>query len=183
MAVAVLLLMTAAPGVTIAQEAVPGRGESARLVSDFQSRAAKYLALRKKVAGKSSKQSDSPASITSHQKELSEKIRQARTGAKQGEIFTPELAAYFRRQIAASLSGPHGSQIRASMRHAEPVELKLQVNEAYPDNVPLQSTPPSLLLDLPLTPEGLEYRIIGQDLVMRDTEANIVVDFIDRAIR
>jgi hypothetical protein len=60
--------------------------------------------------------------------------------------------------------------------------LKLQVNQAYPENVPLQSTPPTLLLNLPEPPDGLEYRIVGRDLILRDVEANTIVDFIPDAI-
>src|SRR5207249_8779909 len=110
-----------------------GVGDDAKLTVEFQRRATQYLDLRKKVAGKSAKLSDSPSAIAGKQTELGQKIRAARSGAKQGEIFTPELAAYFRRQIAGSLAGPHGNEIRASLRHAEPVNIKLQVNQVYPE--------------------------------------------------
>jgi len=48
--------------------------------------------------------------------------------------------------------------------------------------VALQSTPPTLLLNLPELPKGLEYRILGRELVLRDTDANIVVDYIPNAL-
>jgi hypothetical protein len=159
-----------------------GTGENAKLTADFQQRATKYLDLRKQVAGKSPKATDSPEAIDTNQKKLGDAIRAARVGAKQGEIFTPELTAFFRRQIAAALNGSKGNEIRASLKHADPVNLKLQVNQTYPEKAPLQSTPPSLLQSLPEPPQGLEYRIVGRDLVLRDTEANIVVDFIPNAI-
>jgi len=181
LAVAVLCLVLIGGVKSVAQEAVAA-ADSVKLGTDFQNRAKQYLDLRKKVAGKSPKQSDSPTGIAANQKVLGERIRDARSGAKQGEIFTPELTTYFRRKIAASLTGPHGNGVRASLRHADPVNVKLQVNQTYPENVPLQSTPPSLLLNLPSLPEGLEYRIVGRDLVLRDTEANIVVDFIPDAV-
>ena len=44
--------------------------------------------------------------------------------------------------------------------------------------MPLQSTPPSLLLNLPVLPKGIEYRVVDHALLLRDTEANIVVDYI-----
>jgi hypothetical protein len=78
--------------------------------------------------------------------------------------------------------GPHGNKIRASLLHAEPVKMELQVNQSYPENVPLQSTPPSLLLNLPQLPDGLEYRLVGRELVLRDSEANIVVDYVPNAL-
>jgi len=69
------------------------------------------------------------------------------------------------------------------LRHAEPVKpLNLQVNDKYPEGVPLQSTPPSLLLDLPKLPPEVEYRIVGHDLVLRDVKANLIVDFVNNVI-
>jgi hypothetical protein len=54
---------------------------------------------------------------------------------------------------------------------------RLHVNATYPVKVPLQSTPPTLLLDLSQLPSEVEYRIVGRDLVLRDVGANLVVDF------
>ena len=68
------------------------------------------------------------------------------------------------------------------MRHGEPAKIELQVNQSYPENIPLQSTPPSLLLNLPELPKGLEYRILGRELVLRDSDANIVVDYVPNAL-
>ena len=51
-----------------------------------------------------------------------------------------------------------------------------------PPNIPLQSTPPTILLNLPRLPPELEYRIVGRTLVLRDAVANIVVDLIPDAI-
>ncbi len=31
-------------------------------------------------------------------------------------------------------------------------------------------------------PEGLEYRFMGNDLVLRDTKANLIADFINNAV-
>jgi hypothetical protein len=169
-------------GVAVAQESPPGVGDNARLSQEFQQRATRYLDLRKQVAGKSIPQSNSPEAIAANQKELASKIQKARTAAKQGELFAPDLVAFFRRQIAQSLNGPHGGEIRASLRHAEPTNGRLHVNQGYPEKLPLQSTPTSMLLNLPSAPDGLEYRIVGRDLVLRDTEANIVVDFIPNVI-
>jgi hypothetical protein len=68
--------------------------------------------------------------------------------------------------------------IRQSLRNAEPVQLHLEINESYPANVPLQSTPPSLLENLPALPPEIEYRITGQDLILLDAKANLIVDMI-----
>jgi hypothetical protein len=155
---------------------------SKRLTADFQARARQYLDWRKKVAGNPPKPTDSPEVIASSQRELGNKVRVARAGTKQGEIFSREIAKYFRQQIAESLRGEDGNKVRASLRNAEPVKIELQVNQSYPENVPLQSTPPSLLLKLPELPKGLEYRILGREFVLRDTDANVIVDYVPNAL-
>ena len=153
-----------------------------QITADLQGRAKQYLDFRKQVAGSTPKSNSTPSKITSAQSELANKVRIARAGAKQGEIFTPEITQYVRKQIASCLRGPEGDRIRASLRHAEPVNITLQINQSYPHNVPLQSTPPSLLMSLPQLPTGLEYRLVGKELVIRDVDANIVVDYVANAL-
>ena len=71
-----------------------------------------------------------------------------------------------------------GKNIRQSLRSSEPVQLNLNINQSYPSHVPLQSTPPSLLVNLPPLPPDLEYRVIGRDLILLDTKANLIVDIV-----
>lgn len=178
----VFLLLSTAVIPRISGQTPPSAGTvEARLSSEFQARAEQYVHLREK-AGEGPKTSNSPADILAKQQELASQVRVARAGAKQGEIFTPEITEYFRRQITASLRGRDGKKILASLRHAEPVKMELEINQSYPAKVPLQSTPPTLLLNLPTLPDGLEYRILNRELVLRDTEANIVVDYIRNAL-
>jgi hypothetical protein len=166
----------------VAQTAAGSRPSDAQTSLDIQTRAKTYLDLRKNVAGNSSRQGDSPSAIASAQSEMANKIRVARAGVKQGNIFSPRIADYMRKQIAKALAGPHGRDIRASLYRSEPVNIQLQINQSYPDDVPLQSTPASLLLALPELPKGLEYRLLGSELVLRDADANIVVDYILHAL-
>src|SRR5207247_4418882 len=149
------------------------------VIKDFESRVTDYVKLSKKAASgpAAPKPTDDPAKLKEYQLALAAKIRAGRPQAKQGDIFTPDVTKMFQRLIAMSFSGPRGEKLRASLRHAEPVKtLNLQVNDSYPQGVPLQSTPPSLLLDLPKLPSELEYRIVGRDLVLRDVKANLIVD-------
>jgi len=151
-------------------------------VADFEAKVKQYLDFRQQHVGAPPAPANNPADIVSKQQEMGNKIRVARAGAKQGEIFTPRIAAYFRRQIAGSLAGAHGKEIRASLAHAEPVKMELQINQSYPPNQPLQSTPPTLLLNLPNLPDGLEYRLLDRELVLRDTEGNVIIDYVPNAL-
>jgi hypothetical protein len=151
------------------------------IVGDFQKRISDYLKVRKQAQGEAPtpKQTDAPEKIMQSQHQLSAKIRDLRTDAKQGDIFTPEIANLFRRLINQSLNGEDGRKIRKSYERAEPIhDVKLEVNQPYPDGLPLQSMPPSLLMNLPKLPPELEYRFVGRELVLRDIAANLVVDVI-----
>lgn len=151
---------------------------------DFEKRVQEYLKMRQPLtkqvpALKTTKLADD---IRSHQKDMAATIRVARRDAKQGDLFTPEIAAEFRRLIAQTMTSPEGPKIIKSLRHAEPVALSLHVNDEYPAKVPLQSTPPTLLMNLPRLPKELDYRLIGRALAVRDCDANIIVDFLPDAI-
>jgi hypothetical protein len=154
-----------------------------QILSDFGTRVRNYVEFRKKKAGSPPKPTTSAAKLDQNREQMASGIREARSEAKQGDIFTPEIATYFRTHIAASLTGPNGAKIRTSLRDAEPVKgFRPQVNESYPEGVPRQSTPPSLLMNLPRLPKELEYRIVDHDLLLLDAETNMIVDFISGAI-
>jgi hypothetical protein len=180
-----LTLVVAVLGVSrplVAQKPPTAGTVDGAVASDFEARIKQYLDFRQQHAGAPPKPTQNPAEIVGRQREMGNKIRVARAGAKQGEIFSPQIAQYFRKQIAASFAGRHGGEIRASLAHAEPVKIELQVNESYPPTQPLQSTPPTLLLNLPELADGLEYRVLNRELVLRDTEGNVIVDYVPNAL-
>jgi chorismate mutase len=158
------------------------KANDAQMVKDFESRISAYMELHNKEAG-AKKSTDSAEKLAQQHEEISKKIRAARADAKQGNIFSPEIADYFRRQIAATLAGHDGSKIKTSLHHAEPVQgINVQVNGKYPEKIPLQSTPPTLLLNLPRLPRELQYRIVNRDLLLYDPGADLIVDLIPDAI-
>jgi hypothetical protein len=127
------------------------------------------------------KSTRSPEKISSEENELARAIRDARKNARPGDILTPEISTEIRQVIQGEMQSA-GKRIEASLHHAEPVQLRLRVNDAYPPDVPLQSTPPSLLTNLPPLPKEVEYRVAGHDLILLDAKANLVVDLIENVI-
>jgi hypothetical protein len=111
----------------------------------------------------------------------------ARPNAKQGDLFTPPVADLFRKLMGQAMQGSGGNKIRHSLQSAEPVAAagasQIAVNHDYPNQQgqPLQSSPATLLQGLPVLPKGLEYRMVGNILVLRDAEANLVVDYLPNA--
>lgn len=151
---------------------------------DFQERVSDYVKLENNLAKgiPVNKPTDEPHVILERQHELARKIREARAKARQGEIFTPAISKEFKRLLGLAMAGGNNVGIQKSLAHSEPVHLALHVNETYPADVPLQSTPPTILINLPRLPPELEYRIDGHALVLRDTGANLVIDLIPDAI-
>jgi hypothetical protein len=128
------------------------------------------------------KPTNSSEKLGSVEEQFAAKIRAGRGPAQQGDVFVAPVAAEFRRLIALTMRGSSARRIRLSLKHAEPVQGALKVNDAYPPYIPLQSTPPTLLLNLPRLPQGLDYRVVGTNLVLRDAAANLIIDFLPNAI-
>jgi hypothetical protein len=126
-----------------------------------------------------------PQQIDQNQRAFEKLVREARATAKPGDIFTPEARPVIRRLLATVFGGPDGRQLKASIMDENPVDpaaLKLTVNGRYPDTVPLTTIPPQVLQTLPQLTEDLEYRFIGDWLILLDTHAHVIVDFIDNAL-
>lgn len=156
----------------------------AALVQDFENRVKDYVKLHKQLESEmpALKPTVSQEKIAHHERELAERIRKARSTAVQGAIFTPPIAAEFRRLIRIAMQGKDASHVHQSLQHAEPVRLQLHVNQPYPSGAPLQSTPPTLLINLPTLPPEVDFRLVGNYLILRDTKANLIIDFVPNAL-
>jgi hypothetical protein len=156
----------------------------ASVVGEFQRRISGYVRLHKEVAAQLPplKPLDSSAQINTYESELADRIRAARPTAKQGDIFSSTIAAEFRRLIGLSMQGAEGVRIRASLQRGAPTNIPIAVNRSYPLTASRETTPPSLLLNLPRLPSELEYRVVGNELVLLDATADVIVDFIPNAI-
>lgn len=132
--------------------------------------------------------------IATRQKALTAAILEFRRQARQGEIFTPQIEAAFRRSFKEAFESPGGADLIESLKDGNPsmegvprpgnpgqevkTPVRLGVNAVYPDNAPFSSVPPTLLLRIPALPEEVRYRFVGRALIVRDTEANVILDFI-----
>jgi hypothetical protein len=126
-----------------------------------------------------------PQQIDANQRGFEVLLKKARASAKPGDIFTPEARPVITRLLATIFGGPDGQQLKASIMDENPVDpvtLKLTVNGRYPDSVPLTTIPPPILQTLPKLTEDLEYRFIGDWLILLDTHAHLIADFIDDAL-
>jgi hypothetical protein len=177
-----LLWSAVGAGVQSAQQKV---NPDAQLMQDFQKRIDAYMDLHNRLEkqGPPLKKTDEPEKIKASQEALAKAIHASRANAKQGEIFTPDIAQLFRRLMYPELKGPEGPETKKAIKDDAPAAIPLKVNARYPDSAPLPTVPPNLLANLPQLPTDLEYRIVNKDLILRDVHANVIVDFIPGAIR
>jgi len=160
----------------------PAVNPNAAVMADFKARVEKYAELHKDLAKGAARQKEDTSAerINAQKTALAEKIQAARAGAKQGDIFTPEMRPVFRRLLAQELKGEDGRDAKAIIKDDAPAPgtVPFQVNAKYPESQPKPSMPSNLLLNLPTLPEPLEYRVVGQHLLLLDTRTDLIVDYI-----
>ena len=156
-----------------------------RIVEPFEKRVKDYSKLREKIEEgmpKLSKESK-PEEIEAHNKQLQERVRKARIGAKQGDVFIPEAAAWIRAVIKDEFKGRDRVELRKTVfREAENKGVPLRVNYPYPESQELLEMPPTLLLRLPQLPKQIRYRFVGDNLLLIDRENGLIIDYMTNAV-
>ena len=183
---------TAAPATSASPEMAPPTERvvgplspaDAQALSTMNDRLGDYIDLHTKLERSLPKlpKDATPQEIDKNQRAFEALVRNARATAKPGDIFTAEARPVIKRLLATIFGGPDGQQLKASIMDENPVGITLTVNGRYPDSVPLSTVPPQVLQTLPKLSEDLEYRFIGDRLILLDTHAHVVADFIDDAL-
>ena len=118
--------------------------------------------------------------------ELNAAIRAERREAKQGEFFTPELASELRARIDRALAS-HGftaDSVRENERRDAIGDARhsvLRVNGTFPWALATEMFP-CVIAALPPLPTELQYRIVGDNLVLVDVHASLIVDILPNAL-
>ena len=182
--IAVVLIVGGAARIAVAQSAPERVNTDAKTLADFQERIKVYVELHQKIEGKlpSLPKEATPQQIDQNQRELGRLIREARAGAKRGEVFTPDMEAFVRGMMNSLFGKAQGAQLRASIMDENPMSVKLIVNGRYPDEVPLATMPPQVLKTMPEMPEELEYRFVADNFVILDVHAHVIVDFMPNVL-
>jgi hypothetical protein len=149
----------------------------AQAMADFKKRVDAYLDLRKAITKKypEVKETGDPAKISEREKALGKAIAMARATAKAGDIFGPEMSPHLLRIVDTDWNSRSAADRKALLDEIPP-GLRLRVNQPYPTNIPLVTAPSKLLAQLPPLPEELEYRLVDRRLLLRDRDANVIVD-------
>jgi hypothetical protein len=164
-----------------------GMARQAEALRHFEEEVAEYAELHAKQLAKLESRLPADAQETiATQKALAHAIAAKRAKAEPGDIFRPEVQPLFRRLIAEQLQGPDALDARRTLFERNPeeedsVRVVVRVNAEYPPGAPRSTVPPSMLLTLPPLPACLHYRFVERDLVLVDSVAQLIVDFLPAA--
>jgi hypothetical protein len=116
------------------------------------------------------------------QRTLAEAIHtKVRPAAQQGDLFAPAVADVMRKQLAVAFAGPRADLIRDALQEQNEglaaASIVLTVNQT----VAVPGVPPVLLETLPQLPPQVEFAFSGRTLILRDVDADLIVDFIPQA--
>lgn len=165
----------------IAQESTP----ASPIAKAFEKRVKEYVKLREGIEEKMPKLSTEakPEQIEAHKKKLQESVRAARSGAKLGDIFTPDAAAMIRDIIKEEFKGRDRVDLRKTVLvESEVKSVPLRVNHPYPETKEQLEMPPTLLLKLPPLPKQVRYRFVGRNMLLVDRENGLIIDFMTNAV-
>jgi hypothetical protein len=121
------------------------------------------------------KETNNPEEIAKREAALGAALIKQRPNAKQGDFFVKEFQPYLADVIKKDFAKRSAVDRRALMVEL-PKDVKIAVNTPYPTSLPLATFPANLLKALPELPKELEYRIVGQHLILRDVTGNVIVD-------
>lgn len=190
---AVAFYLTLLPGLPIAVRAsIYSKGQQVNLspgdkqiVAAFEARVKQYVKLRESLENKLPKlsQDATPEQIEKHKTAFQQIVRSARTGAKQGNVFTPEAANFIRTIIKREFRGADRQELRKTVLvEADTKAVPLRVNYPYPESAELLEMPPTLLLKLPQLPKQVKYRFVGRNMLLVDRENGLIVDYMLDAV-
>jgi len=150
------------------------------IAADFSERVAKYVELRSSLENglPPLTVTDDPEEIWQAQRALANRIRVARAGARQGDIFSSTISAKFRNALLVETT----PSTMAAIMDENPGELSRRINRAYPTGKPVATMPAGILAALPRLPDDLQYRFLGRALVLIDTRTKLILDRMPCAI-
>ena len=161
----------------------PSVNPRAAALHDFSTRLKAYLTLRADLGQKLEPLSPtaSASDLQARQDALAAALRNARQGAKQGDLIPPPVQAQIRSTVRADFSKRQPSTQRAALTEVPTGPLP-GINRNYPEQAALATVPPLLLANLPQLPDNLQYRFFGRHLVVLDGDVEIVIDYVTNAL-
>jgi hypothetical protein len=135
-----------------------------------------------KVPGKATPDTGAEQSVRTRQNSLADALRtKLRPTAKQGDLVTADTAAAITREIQKAFNTAKRQLILDELAE----QNSTPANASTPtvnQRLDAPRVPPRLMEILPPLPKQLEYDFVGRTLVLRDVDADVVVDYLPNAL-
>jgi len=135
-----------------------------------------------KVPGKSAPTPQAEQAVRTRQNALADALRsRLRPDATQGDLFNPTVAAQIRTDVQAIFDSPQRDLLVDELAE----QNNTPANSPQPtinQRLVAPRVPPRLIEVLPPLPKQLEYDFAGRALVLRDVDADVVVDYLPDAL-
>ena len=168
---------------SMSAEAQTTSGDAAA-IKQFDAAIAAYLAMRQRlmteVPGPTAQSTSKQLNQASDA--LAAAIQRSRAKARPGDLFQPQVADVIKRRVVDTIRRENLAEALAGIDDEERGPAKPAIHMRFPAASPMATMPPSLLAALPPLPPALEYRIIGDVLILRDVEAALILDIIPAAV-
>jgi hypothetical protein len=154
-------------------------------IKRYEGRVKEYVSLRSSLKAKAPKLSkdSTPEQIQAAETALLGVLRTNRASAKPGDIFAPDIAQYIRTTLKREFKPEEKKEIRKVVLEKETnIPVTLKVNYPYPDPKEFVEMPATLLLKLPTLPKELKYRYVNHNLLLVDSDNNMIVDYMIDAL-
>ena len=139
-----------------------------------------HAQLRSDVPGPAAK--SSAAEISAASDLLADTIRKARPRARQGDFFDADAARVIRARLGDQVRSSKSTVSVASIGDERGTFRHPRIYLRFPAEAGMATMPSTLLPLLPTLPDELEYRIVGEYLVLRDVKAALILDYLPGAI-
>jgi hypothetical protein len=174
--VGISMASTSSPHAQVAS-AVPDEADA---IQQFEAAIAEYVAMRRRLADRVPRLAPNSTSVELNNASdaIAAAVQESRQNAGVGDLFVPPVAAMFKRKIDEAMRTANLRQALATIDDEEPTIRAPKIHLRFPAGSQLATTPASLLNLFPTLPQGLEYRIVGRNLVLRDVDAALILDYI-----
>jgi hypothetical protein len=136
-----------------------------------------------RVPGQTGGAANAEIGLRTRQNTLADALKTTlRPQAHQGDLIVAPAAAAIRRQMADAFAGPKRDLLMDALAEQNDAGAKAAPQIVINQHVDAPRVPPLLLETLPPLPKQLEYDFIGRTLLLRDIDADAVVDFLPDAL-
>lgn len=144
----------------------------------------KQAAERSDTAGNQARNApEAEDAVRLRERTMAEALRtKLRPNARQGELFTPAIADYIKSLIDAAFKSPKVDLIRDELQEQNEAQEAQGAPPRINESFAAPRVPPLLQSVLPELPDQVEFDFQQRTLLLRDVDANVVIDYIVNAL-